>query len=57
MSDPTILGSSGKPLPPVPTSCPSCGADKSKRVKSAGFGEPHDVCGKCGHEWSREESL
>ena len=37
--------------------CPQCGDDTSRRVKSSGFGEPHDVCGKCGHEWSREESL
>ena len=31
--------------------CPRCRANRDKRVLSAGFGEPHDVCGQCGYEW------
>lgn len=42
---------------PRDLSCPRCGASEDMRVKSAGFGVPHDVCRKCGHEWSVEDSL
>ena len=31
--------------------CPSCRANRDRRVLSGGFGEPHDVCGQCGHEF------
>ena len=34
--------------------CPQCGAGPERRVASAGFGLPHPVCGKCGHEWCSE---
>lgn len=52
MSKPVILGADGKPAPKVDRSaCPGCGADRSKRVASGGFGEPHDVCRECGYEW------
>lgn len=40
----------------VPTRCPGCGAPPKRRVKSAGFGQPHDVCVECGHEFSLRES-
>jgi uncharacterized protein (DUF983 family) len=45
-----ILDASGRPSKPS-SDCPRCGADKSKRVASSGFGQPHDVCRECGHEW------
>jgi len=31
--------------------CPRCGAPPTRRVRSAGFGTPHDVCGNCGQEF------
>lgn len=31
--------------------CPRCRAGAEKRVLSAGFGDPHDVCSQCGHEF------
>lgn len=34
--------------------CPRCRAGKDKRVPSAGFGEPHPVCGTCGHDFHGE---
>lgn len=39
-----------KPLP-KDTNCPTCRASRDRRVPSSGFGEPHDVCGKCGHDF------
>ena len=35
--------------------CPRCGAGPERRVSSSGFGEPHPVCGRCGHEWTGEQ--
>lgn len=32
--------------------CPRCKAGPERRRLSAGFGEPHDVCGKCGYEFA-----
>lgn len=40
-----------KPLPKS-TNCPRCGAPEKRRVLSAGFGSPHDVCGECGYDFS-----
>ena len=34
--------------------CPQCGAGPERRVASAGFGLPHPVCNRCGHEWFSE---
>lgn len=34
--------------------CPRCGAGPEKRVASAGFGDPHPVCSRCGFEWLGE---
>ena len=36
---------------PKDPNCPKCKAGPERRRLSAGFGEPHDVCGKCGHEF------
>jgi hypothetical protein len=53
VSEPQILGLNGQPLQSraKPTRCPTCGASADKRVLSGGFGEPHDVCARCGHEF------
>lgn len=48
---PALLDAHGRPVPPVDTSCPRCGAAKERRVLSAGFGTPHDVCGVCGYDF------
>ena len=40
----------------VPEYCPRCHAGTDKRVLSGGFGQPHDVCTQCGHEFSLEET-
>lgn len=52
---PVILGPDGKPTTSAkkkgPTPCQKCGAGEDKRVLSGGFGEPHDVCGRCGFEY------
>lgn len=52
MSDsrPAILAANGRPARQPSTNCPQCGKGKELRVKSGGFGEPHDVCGHCGFE-------
>lgn len=64
MSNPLILGPDGRRLArdvvaeAVQTSaqpCPVCQSGKDKRAASAGFGAPHPVCTKCGHEWPEEE--
>ena len=54
----TIVLTDPKPLPRgrVDGRCPQCRAEKTRRVKSAGFGQPHDVCGQCGHDFPFEES-
>lgn len=55
MSAPQILGANGAPARvPQPAQCPGCGAGKDRRVKSAGFGAPTDVCSKCGFEFPPE---
>lgn len=36
---------------PKDTRCPRCSAKTDRRVLSAGFGEPHDVCGRCGYDF------
>jgi hypothetical protein len=36
------------PLRRVSDNCPDCGAGPERRVLSAGFGKPYEVCGKCG---------
>jgi uncharacterized protein (DUF983 family) len=54
MSEPSkILGPDGKrpARAAVSDDCPKCQAGPEKRVLSGGFGEPHDVCSKCGHDF------
>lgn len=46
-----IVDASGKTRKTRDTSCPRCGAGKERRTLSAGFGSPHDVCGRCGHDF------
>jgi uncharacterized protein (DUF983 family) len=48
----TIVDPSGRPARKAQTTdCPGCGAPKTKRRLSSGFGEPHDICGECGHDF------
>ena len=54
MTAPVILTPQGQPARTVASTCPRCGASKDARVASSGFGQPHDVCSKCGHDF--EES-
>lgn len=54
MSTPALVGPDGRPVPRprhASTACPRCRADEGKRVKSSGFGTPHEVCSECGHEF------
>jgi uncharacterized protein (DUF983 family) len=52
---PLIVDPNGKPArAAADVSCPRCGAGTDQRVPSAGFGEPHPVCRRCGHEWEGE---
>lgn len=48
---PRVVLTDPAPLRKADTRCPSCRADKDRRVLSAGFGIPHDVCGQCGYEF------
>jgi uncharacterized protein (DUF983 family) len=52
---PTLLDPDGRPIDrrrmEASSKCPRCFADRERRVLSGGFGEPHDVCGKCGHDF------
>lgn len=48
MADPQIVLTDTPPLP-VDPKCPRCKSDD--RVLSCGFGEPHDVCKVCGHQF------
>lgn len=50
MTAPKIISTEPKPLP-KDDRCPRCRAGREKRVASAGFGQPHDVCNVCGYEW------
>lgn len=53
MSEPQgLLGPDGQPARVAKGSrCPVCGASEDRRVVSAGFGAPHDVCSVCGHDF------
>lgn len=51
---PVIIDATGQPArKPQSSDCPNptCGAPKSKRRLSSGFGPAHDICGVCGHEF------
>ena len=54
MTEQKLVDAGGRPLRQRSESCPDCGAGKDKRVPSAGFGDPHPVCGRCGHEFQGE---
>lgn len=49
---PAILDAGGKRARRRETrACPRCSAPPERRRLSGGFGEPHDVCGNCGHDF------
>jgi hypothetical protein len=49
---PVIVDPSGRPARlPRTAACPQCGADADQRVKSAGFGTPHETCQRCAYEF------
>lgn len=50
---PRLVDPQGKPVSAKKPSmaCPRCGAGPDKRTLSAGFGQPHDVCTQCGHDF------
>jgi uncharacterized protein (DUF983 family) len=51
----TLVDASGRPIgtaaPKSGGPCPRCQAPATRRVLSGGFGQPHDVCGACGHDF------
>lgn len=53
---PVLLDSTGRPVSArdrrAEKACPQCRA--TKRIASAGFGQPHPVCAVCGFEWHDE---
>lgn len=50
--NPVLVAPNGRPArPEAPTVCPRCGRGEDVRVKSSGFGAPHDVC-PCGFEFT-----
>lgn len=52
LQPPTLLDPTGRPArAAIDRACPRCGAPPEKRVLSAGFGSPHDVCSACGHDF------
>lgn len=57
--NPVLVAPDGRPprSPGVPKACPGCGAGPELRDVMGGFGGvAHDVCQKCGHEFSVAES-
>lgn len=49
---PAILGADGRPARlPRNAACPHCGAGADQRVKSGGFGIPHETCQRCAFEF------
>jgi uncharacterized protein (DUF983 family) len=47
-----IVDASGRPARTArDRNCPMCGAGTDRRVLSGGFGQVHDVCGQCGHDF------
>lgn len=52
---PTIVDPTGRRArDPESRRCPTCGAGPEQRVSSSGFGQPHDVCRRCGHEFAED---
>lgn len=54
--EPVIVAPDGRPARTVAGAgpCPRCGAGPERRVPSGGFGDPHPVCAKCGHDFHGE---
>jgi len=50
---PVIVDPRGRPVK-VDKRCPGCSAAPDLRVPSCGFGSPHSVCSRCGHEFIGE---
>lgn len=48
---PTIVLTDADDDLPTDERCPKCKAGPEKRRLSSGFGEPHDVCGRCGFDF------
>jgi uncharacterized protein (DUF983 family) len=54
---PLIVDASGQPMRrPADAHCPRCGAAPDRRMRSSGFGEWHDVCVNCGHDFLGERT-
>lgn len=49
-----LTDTGGRPLHASTGRCPRCGAPPSKRVASAGFGQPYPICASCGYEFTDE---
>lgn len=56
MDESTILAPDGTLAKKASKACPRCGSGPERRVPSAGFGVPHPVCTKCGHEFLGERA-
>lgn len=44
-----------RPAAPAKDECPQCKAGPERRGPSAGFGKPHLICLKCGHDFGLME--
>jgi len=51
---PPLVDASGRPARQADDACPQCGADKTKRGPSCGFGVRRPVCYVCGFKWDDE---
>lgn len=56
MDKQTVVITDAVPLVDPDGRCPRCRADESRRVLSAGFGTPHEVCSSCAYEFPAEAS-
>jgi len=53
--NPVLVAVNGTPLrPTAPPICPVCGEGPDKRTAAGGFGQPHEVCTQCGHEFKED---
>jgi uncharacterized protein (DUF983 family) len=55
---PQLVDAHGRPMatPATSAACPRCQAPPTRRVLASGFGEPHDACGQCGHDFPPERT-
>lgn len=56
MPEPQIVLTDPKPVSSADGRCPVCRAPEEDRVPSAGFGRPHLVCKRCGHQFTGERT-